>query len=108
MKYTTLIQFSEDERTDLLMCVCNVGSPCTHRDSCSSPAHMWKRMEAVLIDTRHERRRQAAHLMAVAWSKVPDGHDHWTVRMLAGQAVERGDVRGISPETVRHLLKKTR
>ena len=71
-------------------------------------------VEAVLMDKRQERRRQAltdgqaAHLIAIACSEVPDGHDHWTVRMLAGQAVELGYVRGISPETVRQLLKKPR
>jgi transposase len=71
-------------------------------------------VEAVLTDKRQEHRRQvltdeqAAHLIAIACSKVPDGHDHWTVHMLAGQAVELGYVRGISPETVRQLLKKTR
>ncbi len=69
-------------------------------------------IEAVLTDKRQERRRQAltdgqaAHLIAIACSKVPDGHDHWTVRMLAGKAVELGYVRRISPETVRQLLKK--
>src|SRR5690349_21081333 len=51
-------------------------------------------VEAVLFDRRQARRRQAltdeqaAHLIAIACSTVPDGHDHWTVRMLAGQAVE--------------------
>ena len=71
-------------------------------------------VESVLTDKRQARRRQAltdgqaAHLIAIACSQVPDGHDHWTVRMLAGQAVELGYVRGISPETVRQLLKKTR
>jgi len=39
-------------------------------------------------------------------SKVPDGHDHWTVRMLAGKAVELGYVRRISPETVRHRIEE--
>ena len=69
---------------------------------------------AVLTDKRQERRRQAltdgqaAHLLAITCSKVPDGHDHWTLRMLAGKAVELEYVRGISPETVRQLLKKTR
>jgi hypothetical protein len=38
---------------------------------------------------------------------VPEGHDHWTVRLLAGKAVELGFVESISPETVRQLLKKT-
>lgn len=70
-------------------------------------------VEAVLTDKRQERRRralsdeQAAHLIAITCSTVPDGHDHWTVRMLAGQAIELGYVRRISPETVRQLLKKT-
>jgi transposase len=69
-------------------------------------------VEAVLCDKRQERRRQAltdgqaAHLIAITWSPVPDGHDHSTVRMLAGQAVELGYVRRISPETVRQLRKK--
>jgi transposase len=72
------------------------------------------RVEAVLTDKRQTRRRQAltdeqaAHLIAITCSTVPDGHDHWTVRMLAGQAVELGYVRRISPETVRQLLKKMR
>jgi transposase len=71
-------------------------------------------VESVLMDKRQARRRQAltdgqaAHLIAITCSTVPDGHDHWTVRMLAGKAVEWGYVRGISPETVRQLLKKTR
>jgi transposase len=71
-------------------------------------------VEAVLTDKRQERRHQAltdgqaAHLIAIACSEAPDGHDHWTMRMLAGQAVELGYVRRLSPETVRQLLKKTR
>ena len=71
-------------------------------------------LEAVLHDKVQQHRRsalsglQTAHLIAVACSPAPDGHDHWTVRMLAGQAVELGYVRRISPETVRQLLKKTR
>jgi len=71
-------------------------------------------IEAVLLDKRQARRRQAltdgqaAHLIAIACSAVPAGHDHWTVRMLAGKVVALGYVRGISPETVRQLLKKTR
>lgn len=71
-------------------------------------------IEAVLTDKRQAHRRQAltdgqaAHLIAVTCSQVPDGHDHWTVRMLAGKVVELGYVRRISPETVRQLLKKTR
>lgn len=71
-------------------------------------------VQAVLTDKRQECRRQAltdgqaAHVIAIACSEVPDGHDHWTVRMLAGKAIELGYVRRLSPETVRQLLKKTR
>ncbi len=69
-------------------------------------------LEAVLHDKRQQRYRQAltggqaAHLIAIACSPVPTGHDHWTVRLLAGKAVELGFVESISPETIRQLLKK--
>jgi hypothetical protein len=69
-------------------------------------------LEAVLHDKRQERRRQAltggqaAHLIAITCSCAPTGHDHWTVRLLAGKAVELGFVESISPETIRQLLKK--
>lgn len=70
-------------------------------------------VDAVLTDQVQERRRHAltgeqqAHLIAIACSPVPDGHDHWTLRLLAGKAVELGFVAGISPETVRALLRRT-
>jgi hypothetical protein len=70
-------------------------------------------LEAALHDKVQERRRQAltsqqtAHLIAVACSLVPDGHDHWTVRLLADKAVELGFVRSISPTPIHDLLKKT-
>jgi transposase len=72
------------------------------------------RISAVLTDKPQEHRRQAltdgqaAHLIAITCSKVPDGHDHWTMRMLAGKAIELGYVQYISPETIRQLLKKMR
>jgi len=70
-------------------------------------------VEAVLTDKRQERRRQAlsgaqqAHLIALACSDAPEGHDHWTLRLLAGKAVELGYVARISPETIRAHLKRT-
>src|SRR5947209_6848752 len=70
-------------------------------------------LEAVLHDKRQQRYRQAlsggqaAHLIAIACSPVPDGHDHWTLRRFSGKAVELGFVEAISPETIRQLLKKT-
>ena len=47
-----------------------------------------------------------AHLIALACSPAPDGHDHWTMRDLAGKVVELGLVESLSPETVRLRLKK--
>lgn len=70
-------------------------------------------VDAVLHDKRQERRRaalsgeQLAHLVAIACTDAPEGHDHWTLRLLAGKAVELGYVARISPETIRHALKKT-
>jgi transposase len=70
-------------------------------------------LEAVLSDQRQERRRQAlsgeqqAHLVAIACTTAPEGHAHWTLRLLAGKAVELGYVEQIAHETIRSLLKKT-
>ena len=67
----------------------------------------------MLHDKRQARHRQAltgakaAHPIAIACTPAPTGHDHWTVRLLAGKAVELGFVESISPETIRQLLKKT-
>jgi transposase len=51
--------------------------------------------------------KQEAHLIAVTCSQPPDGHGRWTLRLLAGKAVELGFVESVSPETVRQTLKKT-
>ena len=51
--------------------------------------------------------RVEAHLIALACSPAPEGHDHWTLRTLAGKAVELGLVESFSHETVRLHLKKT-
>src|SRR5713101_7140426 len=70
-------------------------------------------VDAVLRHKRQVCYRQAltgsqqAHLIAVACSPVPDGHDHWTLRMLGRKAIELGFVEKITPETIRALLKKT-
>lgn len=70
-------------------------------------------VDAVLTDKVQEHRHQVlsgaqqAHLIAIACSPVPDGHDHWTLRLLAGKAVELGFVETISPETIRALLRRT-
>ena len=51
--------------------------------------------------------RAEAHLMAIACSDPPEGHDHWTLKLLADKAVELGYVESIARETVRQSLKKT-
>ena len=70
-------------------------------------------LEAVLHDKVQQHRRsalsglQTAHLIAVACSPSPDGHDHWTMRLLAQKVVALGFVTNISPTTIHELLKKT-
>ena len=51
--------------------------------------------------------RVEANLIALACSPAPEGHDHWTLRALAGKVVELGLVESLSHETVRLHLKKT-
>ena len=48
-----------------------------------------------------------AHLIALACSDAPEGHDHWTLQLLADRMVELGLVESLSYETVRLKLKKT-
>ena len=46
-------------------------------------------------------------LVALACSPAPEGHDHWTLRLLAGKVVELGLASSMSHEGVRQRLKKT-
>ena len=51
--------------------------------------------------------KQEARLIAEACSDAPVGHERWTLQLLAGRVVSWGYADGISPETVRQILKKT-
>ena len=51
--------------------------------------------------------RAEAHLIALACSPAPEGHEHWNLRLLADRMVELGVVESLSYETVRLHLKKT-
>jgi transposase len=51
--------------------------------------------------------KQEAHVIALACSKAPEGHSHWTLRLLAGKVVELGFAESFSREAVRRVLKKT-
>ena len=66
---------------------------------------LWDRRQA----NRHRKLddRGEAHMIALVCSPAPEGHDHWTLRLLAGQVVELGLAPSLSHETVRLHLKKT-
>ena len=49
-----------------------------------------------------------AKLTVLACSQPPEGHAHWTLRLLAGRMVELGCVESISHVAVGNRLKKTR
>jgi transposase len=72
-------------------------------------------LEAALHRKEQARRKerkldgqQEAHLIALACSAAPEGHDRWSLRLLAGKLVELGHVDEVSHETVRQVLKKGR
>lgn len=48
-----------------------------------------------------------SHLIALACSEAPQGHQQWSLRLLADKLVELGYVESISHEAVRQALKKT-
>ena len=49
-----------------------------------------------------------AQLVTLACSEAPEGHAHWSMRLLADRFVELGHVESLSHETVRQTLKKTK
>jgi hypothetical protein len=49
---------------------------------------------------------EEAHLIALCCSQAPEGHERWTLRMLADKMVELDIVDSLSHETVRRTLKK--
>lgn len=60
---------------------------------------------------RHYQRKldgeQEAHLIALACSTPPEGHQRWTLRLLADHLVRLEVVDTISYQTVRQTLKQT-
>ena len=49
---------------------------------------------------------EEAHLITLCCSQAPEGHERWTLRMLAETMVELDIIASISHETVRRTLKK--
>jgi len=51
--------------------------------------------------------RGEAHLIAMTCIPVPEGYEHWALRLLVDRLVKQGIIESISYETVRQVLKKT-
>jgi len=92
-----------------IMAALNVSRPCVERIRKRFVEGGLER--ALNEDPRPGQRRKLdgrgeAQLIAIACSQAPEGHAHWTMRLLASRLVELGVVESISPETVRLTLKK--
>lgn len=106
-----LLKANEGKSDPEIMAALNVSRPCVERirkrfveggmDKAlnEDPRPGFKRR----LDGRGE-----AILLATACSDVPLGHEHWTLRLLAGKMVELKVVDDISYETIRRTLKKMR
>ena len=83
-------------------------APCTGLSS-ALPRKGWTALWDRRQVNRHRKLddRGEAHLIALACSPAPEGHDHWTLRLLAGKVVELGLASTMSHEGVRKRLKKT-
>lgn len=71
-------------------------------------------IEAALNHTRPKKTRSKvldgkaeARLVQLACSEAPDGHENWSLQMLADKLIELEIVESVSRETVRTTLKKT-
>lgn len=69
-------------------------------------------IDRVLKDKVQQNRRRAlrgeeeAVLVAIACSPVPEGHDHWTLRMLRDKLIELEVVEHVSAATIQDRLNK--
>ena len=51
--------------------------------------------------------RAEAHLVSISCSDPPEGHTHWTLKLLANKMVELDYVESVAKETIRKTLKET-
>ena len=105
-----LLKADEGLTDQRIMAALNVSRPCVERIRKRFVANGIER--ALNEDPRPGQKRKLdgraeATLIATACSDAPEGHDHWTLRLLADKLVQLGVVDTISHETVRRTLKKT-
>jgi transposase len=105
-----LLKADEGLTDQQIMAAVNVSRPCVERIRRRFVADGIER--ALNEDPRPGQKRKLdgrakATLIATACSEAPAGHEHWTLRLLAGKLVQLGVVDTISHETVRRTLKKT-
>ncbi len=106
-----LLKANEGLSDPQIMSALNVSRPCVER--IRKRFVLGGLQKALNEDPRPGQRRKfdgrgEATLIATACSQVPEGHEHWTLRLLAGKMVELEVVDSISYETIRRTLKKTR
>ena len=105
-----LLKANEGLSDPQIMAVLNVSRPCVERIRKRFVADGIER--ALNEDPRPGQKRKLdgraeATLIATACTEAPEGHAHWTLRLLADKLVKLQVVDTISYETVRRTLKKT-
>ena len=69
-------------------------------------AAAWYRKPVTHAHRRNITGDEEAHVIALCWSQAPEGHERWTLRMLADKMVALDIVDAVSHETIRRTLKK--
>ena len=105
-----LLKADEGLSDPQIMAALNVSRPCVERIRKRFVADGIER--ALNEDSRPGQKRKLdgraeATLIATACTEAPEGHKHWSLRLLAGKLVQLQVVDAISHETVRRTLKKT-
>ena len=105
-----LLKADEGLSDPQIMAALNVSRPCVERIRKRFVADGIER--ALNEDPRPGQKRKLdgraeATLIATACTAAPEGHERWTLRLLAGKLVQLQVVDAISHETVRRTLKKT-
>ena len=105
-----LLKAAEGLSDPQIMSALNVSRPCVERIRKRFVADGMER--ALNEDPRPGQKRKLdgraeATLIATACTEAPEGHEHWSLRLLAGKLVQLQVVDSISYETVRRTLKKT-